>query len=136
MTGSSRIRAALLLLAPLVAGCLDVKPFAYSTVRVQVNDQAGAGLPSVHVVLYTTGRVVEDALTDAGGRATFIRVPLGNFGIGVEPPAGYVIPSGGSDHTDAIRIASGTDTTFTFVFDRACCGGSQVRVAGAGGGGR
>lgn len=72
------------------AGCDAItSPSQYGTISVAVRTRSGEPVADVPVELYTGVRPMGYARTDANGRYTFERVPVGVYGVVILAPSGY-----------------------------------------------
>ncbi|HET7274382.1 MAG TPA: carboxypeptidase-like regulatory domain-containing protein [Longimicrobiaceae bacterium] len=90
------------------------------TIRVLVADELGEPVPNAGLVLYGGGAGLNrPAETLADGTAEFTEVPCGEYGVAIDPPAGFTVREGrGSSYIDAIVIEEFDDVQITFTVQR------------------
>jgi hypothetical protein len=86
------------------------------SVRITVQDSAGAPVRDARVVVYIASGLVRDLRTDAAGVVVATDLVAGTeHGVRVVPPAGYTVVEGaGSSFVDGVVLASGEQRAVTF----------------------
>lgn len=77
------------------------------TVRVLVQDETGAPVPSVSAALYTVSGVLAPAVTGADGRASLMAPCALSLGVQITAPSGYTAPVGrGTSFVDGLTVSN------------------------------
>ena len=86
------------------------------SVRIAVQDSAGAPVRDARVVVYIASGLVRDLRTDAAGVVVATDLVAGTeHGVRVVPPAGYTVVEGaGSSFVDGVVLATGEQRAVTF----------------------
>lgn len=93
--------------------------YATGSIRIVASDASGAPIPGVQLTFSPTEGEAASGVTGLDGEYLFADVPVGKYGVGAEPPDGYVLQPGSVQlPIDGVVVSEDAETIVRLTFVR------------------